>query len=151
MERGLDIAREREDWEWQLRLLTHLAYARYHLGQLEASLAHYREALAWAVQLQDKNAEALLQGRISAILADQGQMEEAIATAQHSLALALEQENFTLVGEQQILLAFAYRDIDQPDQATAFCQEAIHSFEQVGLTVMVQEAQTLMADLAAFA
>src|SRR5690606_14871970 len=100
-----------------------------------------------ALQLQDPAAAARLYGRLGAVLAEQNQISDAIAIAEQALKLGREQENWPLVGEQQILLAFALAEHNEISWAREYCQQAIATFEQTGESDQLAKAHALLAEL----
>jgi tetratricopeptide (TPR) repeat protein len=111
-------------------------------------LANLREALSLAVQLHDVQAEAQILGRISAVQAEQGMAQEAIETASRALSQAKESGDERLLGEQQMLLAFAYHDAEDRARAAAHARSALQAFETLGDTALIQRAQALLAMVA---
>ena len=99
------------------------------------------------MQLQDPSAAARLYGRLGAVLAEQNQTSEAIAVAEEAVKLGRSQEDWPLVGEQQILLAFALVEQNEIAQAMDYCQQAIATFEQTGQSDQLSKAQSLLAEL----
>jgi tetratricopeptide (TPR) repeat protein len=97
--------------------------------------------------LQDKAASGQIYGRLSAVLAEQGQLNEAITAARQAIDLGRELEDAALVSEQQMMLAFAYRDLGDVDQARACCLEAIAAYRDLGDAALVAQAELLLAEL----
>lgn len=149
LKRGLEIARAQEDWSWQLSMLTNLGFAQHQIEALAPALDAYTEARRWAEQLQDQPAIAQLQGRIGAVLADMGDTEAGIAAVQRALTLATELEEQSLLGEQQILLAFLYHDLGDHQQALDYCRQAAATFAATGDAVFAAQAEALLAELGA--
>ena len=149
LRRGLEIARSGEDWNWQLTMQERLGYTHHQLGQLAEALAAYTAAQETALQLQDPAAAALLYGRLSAVLADQGATADAIHAAEQALKLGRDQESWPLVGEQQVFLAFAHAELGNIAQAIACCQEAITAFQNADDTNRREKAEALLLELRA--
>jgi hypothetical protein len=63
------------------------------------------------------------------------------------LTLAQELEDYQLVGEQQILLAFALADLDRCNEAATYCRQAIATYQGIGETALAEKAQALLAEL----
>ncbi|MEZ4633603.1 MAG: tetratricopeptide repeat protein [Caldilineaceae bacterium] len=147
LNRGIEIARAQEDWAWQLSMLTNLGFAQHQLEALSPALDAYTEARRWAEQLQDQPALAQLQGRIGAVLADMGDTEAGIAAVQRALTLATELEDPSLIGEQQILLAFLYHDQGDRTRALDYCRQAAATFAATGDEIFAAQAEALMVEL----
>jgi tetratricopeptide (TPR) repeat protein len=147
LQRGLEVATANEDWEWQLTMQERLGFTHYQLGQLPEAQAAYKAALETAMQLQAPEAAAHLYGRLGAVLAEQDQMADATKAATQALKLGQEQENWALVGEQQVLLAFASVEQDDVAQAIDYCQQAIATFQQTGDDDQLTKAKVLLAEL----
>jgi tetratricopeptide (TPR) repeat protein len=144
LKRGAEIAEANEDWQWQFTMLSQLGYAWYSLEELAESLAAYEIALKRAKQLQDRAASARVYGRLSAVLAEQGQLPDAISAANQALSLGQELEDVALVGEQQMMLAFAYRDLGDPEQARAHCEQAVTAYRELGDAELLAQAEMLL-------
>jgi hypothetical protein len=56
-------------------------------------------------------------------------------------------EDYHLVGEQQILLAFALSDLDRRDEAATYCRQAAATYQEIGETDLAEKAQALLAEL----
>ena len=106
---ALVIARERQDEESILSLLTSIGNNYYDLGQYDKARQAYEEAIEMAVRLQDWKAHARLLARLSALAADQGELKSSLEFAQQALKLAKKVGDHRLVGEQYMMLAFGYR------------------------------------------
>jgi len=148
LERALELSRAGDDWRQQLTVYAQLGHVLYQLDRSDEALAHLREGLSLAVQLHDVQAEAQILGRISAAQAEQGLMQEAIETAERALVLAKESEDERLLGEQQMLLAFAYYDTEESERAAGFARSAQQTFEAMGDAGLAQRAQELLAMVA---
>lgn len=148
LQRGLALARASGDWEWQLTMADQLGFAQYSLEQLPEAQQNTEYALDVAMQLQSPLIAAQLYGRLGAILAEQGHTAEAIQAAEQALKLAQEQGDALLVGEQQVLLAFAYADLDEPQRAIGLCRQAIAAFHDSDDDgTMLARAEALLAEL----
>ena len=145
--RGMEIAQAQDDWSWQLSMLTNLGYAYHEIENLAPALDAYEQALQRAEQLQDQIAVAQLQGRKGAVLADMGEAQAGVDCVVRGLALAQELDNPSLIGEQQILLAFLYHDLDDRERALDFCQQAVATFTAIGDVTFTANAQALLAEL----
>ena len=148
LQRGLEIAESSDDWPWQLTMLNQLGYAYYDLQALDAALNAYEGALKRTRQLQDKAASGQVYGRLSAVLAENGQLSEAITAAQQALALGQELGDALLIGEQQIMLAFTYNDLGDAEQAQAYCRQAVETYRGLGEAALLEKAETFLQSLA---
>lgn len=148
LKRGRALAESMENWQWQLTMQERLGFAHYQLSQLPEALIGYRAAQKTAMQLQDPKAAAQLYDRISAVLADQGQPDEAVEAAEKALTLAEEEEDLMLVGEGHMLLAFTYADLEKLPQALHHCRQAIAAYREAGAPDLLSNAEALQAELA---
>lgn len=147
LQRALEIANANEEWQWQLTMQERLGFAYYQTDRLPEAQAAYAAAQETALRLQDPAAAAQLYGRLSAVLADQGETVDAIKAARQAVTLAEAQENWSLVGEQQILLAFAYAEQGDLAQAVALCQEAIAVFGKIEDADRLAKAEALLLEV----
>ena len=147
LQRGLEIATVNEDWEWQLTMQERLGFAHYHLAQLPEAQTAYEAALETILKLQDSSAAAHLYGRLSAVLAEQNQTLDAIKAAEQALKLGRDHEDWSLVGEQQILLAFAYAEQNDLTQAIDNCRQAIDTYQTMQDSERLTKAEALLAEL----
>ena len=121
--------------------------ARYRSGDYPAAVEAYHQAINLARSTADKRSEARILGYLSAVQADQESLVESIKSAENALELAREINDSGLTGEQQMLLAFNYRDVDQVDKAIQYCQAATASYKDIGGMEMVEKAETLLTEL----
>lgn len=151
LQRGLALADENSDWDWQLTMHERLGMVYYQLERLPDAQQHYQDALECALHLQDPRAASHLYGRISAVLAEQNQMQDALVAGKQALKLAQQQDDADLTGEQQILLAFTYAEMNDVAQALDYCQQGIATLQQTDSTDLLQKAESLHAELLAIA
>ena len=123
------------------------ASAQYHLGDYVASREAYSQAVTLARSAADKPSEARILGYLSAVQGEQGLLLEAVQSAEHALALASELNDPGLAGEEQMLLAFDYRDLGRLDEAIHYCQAAVVSYQKIEAPELVAKAQVLLAEL----
>jgi tetratricopeptide (TPR) repeat protein len=144
LDRGQTIAEISGDWDWQLAMLTQRGDAHYQLEQFDPALADYGHALELAAQLHNQPVEAQLLGRLGAVQAEAGQLAAAAEFADKSLALAVELDDQRLQGEQHMLLAFTFNDLNQPESARNHCHQAIELYQLLGEIDLTEQAQTLL-------
>jgi len=69
------------------------------LGNLKGAISSYKNALEFAVRLQQRTAEARLLGRIGAVYADVGELENSNDYLQRSMSLSKRIEEHQLTAE----------------------------------------------------
>ena len=96
-------------------MLINLGEAYLVSGQNAPALDAYRDALGLAERQQRTADVAYLNGRIGAILADLGRVDEALPYHEQALALARQHKLPDLEGEQLCMLAMAGYENQQPE------------------------------------
>ena len=86
-------------------------------------------------------------GRIGLALAEMKRTPEAIAMHEAALAQAETLGDQRLAGEQQIMLAFLWRDTNEMEKAMTLCQAALTSFEACGDAAAADNARALLIEL----
>ncbi len=147
LERGLVIAEAQQDWDWQLTMLMNLGYASYTLENLPEAAAYYEQGLMVAEKALNNLAEAQILSRLSAIQADRGDLETAVTNAQYALDLAQQLENPATIGELQMLLAFIYSELAQPEEAIASGQAAANTYLSIGEKTLADQATAFVTFL----
>lgn len=128
----------------RLELFSTLGDVLYRLDRLEDAGTAYRSGLELATRLQDWQAEAELYGRLGAVSADLGDPAGAVRLAERSIERARRINNIRIEGEQLGLLAMAYLDLRQNEQAEQHCREAITIFHRAGLETQLRHAEELL-------
>ena len=123
--------------------------AHHRAGDTPAAIENYQQALSLAKGTADRRAEVQVLGYLSTAQAELGLLPESIQSAEHALALAGELGDPALCAEQQMLLAFNYRDQRQEARAAASCRAAIESYQKCGDLEAAGKAQALLHDLQA--
>jgi tetratricopeptide (TPR) repeat protein len=147
LDRGRLLAQENQSQHWLQAIITLIGTVHYNDGNYEDAFNNYKEALAQAMSEADVENEARLCGYLGAVLADRELYIESIEYATRADNLANELENYALAGEQQMLLAFNYRDTNQPEKAKEYCKAAINSYEAVGNLELAEKAGLLLSEL----
>ncbi len=75
------------------------------------------------------------------------EIEPSIKTASQALSLAQLLGDKKMMAEQQMLLAFNYRDKGEPEKARKYCQAAIQTFESLGYQQMLEKSRLFLAEL----
>ena len=87
--------------------------------------------------------------RVGIVLAELGRAPEAISYHQRAIALARQRALPQLEGEQLTMLALAYRDQHDWEQARSCCQDAINVFSTNDLETEASRARQLLAEMSA--
>lgn len=122
--RGVEIARQKQDNDWELKFLSDLGMAYYLNDDLANADTYLQQAYDNAVRFQKKLEEAILAGRLSSVRADLGKLEAAIELNKHAVELAKDLNDPILKAEQLVLLGMNHLELDVPDQAEAYLQQA---------------------------
>jgi tetratricopeptide (TPR) repeat protein len=149
LEQALIIASEMESWDWQIQVLNQIGEIYFNLDALPQSLDAFEQSFEVAKKCQSRSQQVNILGQISSIKAQTGDFNGALKAAQQSLYFAQQEEDNLLLGEANIMLAFAYRDLNKFDHAIKYCQSAIDTFEELGADVMLDQAKQFLAELEA--
>lgn len=147
LDEGLKLAEKNQSQEWMSVMLVTWATAYQKSGDLQAAFEKYNQALSISTGIKDKHSITKILGYLCVLEAERGQLPESIIYAERALAFARELNDSGLVGEQQMLLAFNYRDLGQIDRAVQCCQAAIKSYEDSEASEIVEKAESLLAEL----
>jgi tetratricopeptide (TPR) repeat protein len=147
LDKALLIAREMGAWNWQIRLLKQIGDIYFNMGELPQSLDAFEHALEVAERVQDRSQQVNLLGHISELKAGLEDFEGALAAANRSLSIAQQDEDKFLLGEANIMMAFAYRDVGEINQAIQSCQAAIETFKELGAASTINQAKEFLAEL----
>jgi tetratricopeptide (TPR) repeat protein len=147
LERGIQVAREQVNPGWEMELLRMQGEAHLATDQVAQALMSWEAALTVADRLQDEAFMASMLGRIGVVQAENNDLEKSIVAAQQALEIALGVGDMKLAAEQQILLAFNFRDLDQKTKAIQFCKAAIASYESNSELELALRARTLLEEL----
>lgn len=113
----------------------------------EKALEAYQQAKKGAVRLSRQKDEAYLTGRIGVALAEMGRTDEAIGYHEQAIDMAKRRELTQLEGEQLSMLAMAYLEKEQWEEAQTYCQSAIQVFTEAELEEDAKQAERLLADI----
>ena len=148
LERGLQIADEQNNLNLKADMFIRLGLAYSQQQQNVLALENFNQALEITRTVSDARSQARILGYIASLQADEEKYEASIETAEGALSLAQELEIPELMAEQQILLAFNYRDLNQNEKALQYCSAALESYKNIGDQAMIERAQILYAELA---
>ena len=149
LQAGLALARTAREPAKEREMLINLGEAYLVSGQNAPALDAYRDGLVLAERQERTTDVAYLNGRIGAILADLGRVDEALPYHEQALALARQHKLPDLEGEQLCMLALAGYENQQPEQAIEFCQQAIAVYGEANLGAEAERARQLLAEISA--
>ncbi|MCS7071207.1 MAG: tetratricopeptide repeat protein, partial [Anaerolinea sp.] len=129
--RGAQIAELLRDTLRQMRLLTILGDERQNLGESEAAIRAYRDALGIALRSSDARNEALLRFKLGYALLDDGRPDEAAAEWEQALALFRQQQRRDYEGRVLGGLGNAYGEMGRWAQAIDFYTRALQIAREV--------------------
>lgn len=138
IERCFGLADQHNDHQLQQSMALLSGFCYYNLGQHDAALQTYNQAIELAVRFQDQLAEASALSRKSAILADMGDLDQALELAQLGLQKAEQEGDKSLIGELQALLAFTHQDLGNGEKAKTYTQDAIKTYQALGQDAQVE-------------
>ncbi|MGD2155627.1 MAG: tetratricopeptide repeat protein [Anaerolineales bacterium] len=141
LDRCVEIAVELNDLEVKMDAMRKLGIVHYYLENYEFASDNLRTALDIAIQFQNKHEEALILGRLSALKADQGEIERSNEFAAQAISIAQELELDKLKGEQLVILALNNFELGNRKQAIEDCEAAIEVFSDIGASELVEQAR----------
>lgn len=144
---GQELAEKNQSREWLLTILVDAGAAYRGSGDLQAAVDKFKGALSIGTGIGDKPSIAKILRYLSAIEAERDRLTESIQYAERALEFAQESQNIELAGEQHMLLALNYRDLDQRGKAIQSCQAALASYKEIGTTEMLAKAEALCVEL----
>ncbi len=147
MRNAIECARAWGDAAKEVEMLINLGESCLVERLYEEALEAYQSALDGARRLQHHRDEANLVGRLGVVLAEMGRSEQAIAHHQQAVELARQHALPELEGEQLLMLALAYLDRQDAEQALSCCQNAIAVFASAKLAANEAKARELLAEI----
>ncbi len=147
LEQGSKLAEKNHSQEWSLSLKIAAGTALYRSGDHQAAFDTFSQALDQAKGPADKHSEVEILGYLAEIEADRGHLLESIKYAEHAVEMASALDESGLVGDQQMLLAFDYRDLNKMDQAMESCRAAIAAYKRFDDLEMIEKAETFLSEL----
>lgn len=143
---AIEHARTINDLNREVNMLLQLGESCMAGGQHEQARQAYQQALEKIQHLDRESDEAHLVGRLGVVLAESGRMEEAIDYHQRAVELARQRVIPELEGEQLAMLALAYRDQHELEQAQLCCRDAIRVYSSNGLDEEADRVRQLLAE-----
>lgn len=147
LEEGQDLAEKNHNREWLLAMLVDAGTAYRESGDFQAAVDKFKGALSIATGIGDKPSITKILRFLSAIEVERDRLTESINYAERALEFAQESQDMELAGEQHMLLALNYRDLDQKEKALHSCQTAVAAFKEIGATEMLAKAEALWVEL----
>mgnify|MGYP006286997315 CR=1 FL=1 len=146
--RGLELAEQAHDQEWQLKMIANQGIANYYLDETQMAEGLIERALEMALHL-DKSFEAvILRSQLSAIKADLGKLEESLQVAQKTLEMAEEQELSLVVGDQKVLIGLNYYELGNPQKAVGYLKEAVEIYREMNREDLVRKTEGYLNEIA---
>jgi tetratricopeptide (TPR) repeat protein len=146
---AISFARKLNNSAKELEFLLSLGEAQFLSELHEDALQTYQKALELAKQLSRRSDEAYLTGRVGVMLAELGQLDEAIQYHSQAVDLARLWLFPRLEGEQLSMLAMAHFEKGDIRQAREYCHLAIQVFSEAGLNEEIQKASQLFKQISA--
>ena len=146
---AVTIARSAADQAREVEFLVNLGESFLASDMLERARDTYRKALEGAAELDRKNYQAYLHGRLGYTLAELGQLPEAVQYHLKAIELARKYQLPELEGNQHSMLAVTYRELGEMDRAVAQGEQAVEIFERIDLEEEAQKARNLLEGIRA--
>jgi tetratricopeptide (TPR) repeat protein len=131
----------------QLKFTGMLADTHYALDETEQAVNSYQEAIELAVRLQEKPQEAKLLGRLAAVYADQGDLENSNSFANQAIELGKRHKLSHMLGEQYFILALNAKEAEELEQAAEYCKMSITEFQRSSADAQLQQVSELLNEL----
>lgn len=147
LERGLEIGQAIHDKNFQMDMLAQLGLAQYFFENLEKAEELLFEAYQLATQMQKPLELAQIGGKLSVVKAERGELEAAIKYAQEAVQVAEAQNLPLLRGEQLVLLAMNYLDLDKQEEAREHLNKAVALYRELGQEDMLEQAELLLESI----
>lgn len=144
---GLSVVEQHGLEHWRASMLGGLGATAYAQDDLPAAAAHFTAALDLVALAGESEQQLALLAQLGAVQADMGATDQAIDTTKRALQLAHDVADSHMVAQQQFMLAMAFYDAGERDQARRYCADAISGFEALGNTAMLEQALALGASL----
>jgi tetratricopeptide (TPR) repeat protein len=141
LERGLSLAEQAHDQSWQLKMIADQGIAHYYLGELESGEEKFNQALEKAIQLQMVNEEAVLKSQLSALKADQGDLEASLKLGESALEAARESGQRRIEADQYVLNALSLVDLKRLDQAASSLEKGVDIYQELDLPELAEQAR----------
>lgn len=144
---AIELAQQRRNQSKVVDLLLGLGESQFLVKNFDQALIAYKEAVLGAKQLGRLKDEAYLTGRIGAALAELGELESAVSYHQQAINLARDLDISDLEGEQLSMLALAYFEMKNYENARANCQSAIKVYSSADLKEGAERARCLLEEI----
>ena len=146
-ERAVAAAQAGKNKDKEVDFLLSLGESAMNSGMPEKAYEAYRHARQGAVRLSRQYDDAYLTGRMGIALAEMGRTADATACHKEAVDLAKRRKIPQLEGEQLSMLAIAYLEKGDPDQARTYCQSAIEAFTTADLEQDAAQAKQLLMEI----
>lgn len=147
-QRVIELAQKAQNQSKTVDLLLGLGESQFLVKNFDEALIAYKEAVLGAKELGRLKDEAYLTGRIGATLAELGELESAVGYHQQAINLARNLDISALEGEQLSMLALAYFELKNYENARENCQSAIKVYLSADLKEESERARRLLEEIA---
>lgn len=144
---AITIARSSGDKTREVEFLIDLGESFLASEMIDRARETYQEALAGAEELEHKNFQAYLTGRLGYTSAELGELKKAVEYHQQAITLAQENHLAELEGSQHSMLAVTYRELGEMEKALEHGQKAVDIFQLAELDAETKQAQSLVDEL----
>lgn len=149
LQEAIKYAQSNDDPNDEANMLLHLGESYLAMEQYARALEPFETVSRILRQLGREIDHAYVVGRIGAVLAESGRVDEAIPYHERAIELARQHRITELEAEQLTMLALAYRDQRDLDRAQGCAREAVELFSSIGLETEADRAHQLLAEVSA--
>jgi len=147
LNRGLELAEEAHDQEWQLKMIADQGIAHYYVGNLSTADQKITKALEMAQHLQRGQEEAVLRSQLSSIKAEGGDFQESLAQAERTLQLAEDLGLEKLSADQWVLMGLNHLEMGNSSRARELVERGLDVYQSLDRTDLVREAQKILTEI----
>lgn len=148
IEDSMTEADNAKDNERKLNLFISRGNTYYEMDDFSRAKEAYLQGVEIAVRLQDWNLNARLLGRLSAVEAELGNLEQSIEYGKQALERAEKVGDRRLIGEQYMMLAFGARDKGDFESAKAYAEKASEYFSLIEAKPAIEKLNQFLNELA---
>ena len=147
LQESIEQAHHQADGLRELELLFNQGHAYFDRKMYTEACQSWEKAKDFSLRFEKPQDQARILGCIAAAQAEMGEIDMSILLSHESLGLAKKVEDRRIVGEQQIFLAIAYHERLETEKAVNYCEKAIVSFSEIGLSEFEEKSRQFLQEL----
>lgn len=133
---ALQLSEELSDIEWVAKSLLALGYAHHLSGELDKAAQHYQDAYSQAIEIGDRERQALALNSVAHVFAIQKRKQEALGAVRQAIALWKEllmesEEHRFRLGQSYNTAGEIYIELDQPRESLPYFELAWNIFDRI--------------------